>query len=71
MSSFLKPIFGLILTILSINTFSQLDTEHYIPPLFGREDQGTHYIVLSTHSTIPFDVTITVNSAQRAPSIPH
>jgi len=43
-------------------TFAQLDVEHYIPPMFGREDEGTHYIVLSTPSTTPFDVTITDGS---------
>ncbi len=42
--------------------FAQLDTKHYIPPMFGREDEGTHYIVLSTPSTTPFDVTITDGS---------
>lgn len=39
-------------------TYAQLDTKHYIPPLFGREDLGTHYIVLSTTEATPFDVTI-------------
>jgi subtilisin-like proprotein convertase family protein len=48
--------------MLGVESFAQLDTKHYLPALFGREDQGTHYIVLSTHSTIPFDVTITDGS---------
>lgn len=42
--------------------FSQLDTRHYVPPVYGREDYGTHYIVLSTPEDIPFDVTITDGS---------
>jgi subtilisin-like proprotein convertase family protein len=53
---------GLALVAIAPNLFSQLDTEHYIPPMFGREDEGTHYIVLSTPSSTPFDVTITDGS---------
>ena len=45
--------------VIALDASAQLDTEHYIPPLFGREDQGNHYIVLSTPSATPFDVTIT------------
>lgn len=51
----------LLIGFISIFQFSasaQLDTKHYIPPLFGREDEGTHYIVLSTPETTPFTVTI-------------
>src|SRR5687768_10974392 len=47
-----------VLMMLGVESFAQLDTRHYFPPLFGREDQGTHYIVLSTHSATPFDVTV-------------
>lgn len=59
MKSVLKSILWTWLTLWSFQANSQLDTDHYFPPLFGREDQGTHYLVLSTHSTIPFDVTVT------------
>lgn len=43
-------------------SFSQLDTKHYFPALFAKEDYGTHYLVLSTHSSVPFDVTVTDGS---------
>ncbi|MBN2667711.1 MAG: T9SS type A sorting domain-containing protein [Bacteroidales bacterium] len=42
----------------SLNLWAQLSTKHYIPPVFGREDLGCHYLVLSTPSSVPFDVTI-------------
>ena len=60
-----KLTFGLALFIISLipmNALAQLDVEHYIPPVFGREDEGTHYIVLSTPNSIPFPVTITDGS---------
>jgi hypothetical protein len=50
------------LVVFTPDSFSQLDTKHYIPPMFGREDTGDHYIVLSTPNTTPFDVTITDGS---------
>jgi subtilisin-like proprotein convertase family protein len=62
MNSFFKSILSAFLLLISYQSFSQLDTDHYFPPLFGREDQGTHYLVLSTHSSIPFDVTVTDGS---------
>jgi len=52
----------LVFFTLALQSFSQLATEHHIPPLFGREDKGSHYIVLSTPSTTPFSVTITDGS---------
>ncbi len=51
-----------LLTLLSAglnSVVAQLDTKHFIPPMFAREDFGTHYIILSTPEAIPFDVTIT------------
>ena len=36
-----------------------MDVKHYIPPLFGREDLGCHYLTLSTPKPTPFPVTIT------------
>jgi hypothetical protein len=51
-----------ILLLFVPDSFAQLDTKHYIPPMFVREDTGDHYIVLSTPSTVPFDVTITDDS---------
>ncbi|MCH2233368.1 MAG: T9SS type A sorting domain-containing protein [Crocinitomicaceae bacterium] len=50
------------LALLPFAGLAQLDTKHYVPPMFGREDLGTHYIVLSTPEAIPFDVTITDGS---------
>ncbi|MFT4602511.1 MAG: hypothetical protein ACI857_002697, partial [Arenicella sp.] len=55
-------LFGFAVFFSAPSLFAQLDTKHYIPPMFGREDEGTHYIVLSTPSTTPFDVTITDGS---------
>jgi gliding motility-associated-like protein len=51
-----------IISLIPIQALAQLDVEHYVPPLFGREDKGTHFIVLSTPSTTPFVVTITDGS---------
>jgi len=41
---------------------AQLATEHYVPPMFGRQNTGSHYILLSTPSDNPFNVTITDGS---------
>lgn len=62
MKSILTQTLTGIVFLISFFSQAQLDTDHYFPPLFGREDQGTHYLVLSTHSTIPFDVTVTDGS---------
>ena len=48
-----------IIALIPTQALAQLDVEHYIPPVFGREDKGTHYIVLSTPNAAPFTVTIT------------
>jgi len=51
-----------IISLIPLNALAQLDVEHYIPPVFGREDEGTHFIVLSTPNSIPFPVNITDGS---------
>lgn len=51
-----------IVSLIPMHAVAQLDVEHYIPALFGREDKGDHYIVLSTPTTTPFVVTITDGS---------
>lgn len=51
-----------LLSLLPVPLFAQLDKTHYIPPMYGREDFGCHYIVLSTPSATPFTVTITDGS---------
>jgi len=51
-----------LISLIPTNALAQLDVEHYIPALFGREDKGTHYIVLSTPTATPFVVTITDGS---------
>jgi|GEM_PF-2392449 len=38
--------------------YGQLDTKHYILPMFGREYLGDHYLILSTNETAHFDVII-------------
>jgi len=48
-----------IISLVPTQALAQLDVEHYIPPVFGRENKGTHFIVLSTPNTSPFPVTIT------------
>ena len=47
-----------VLSLIPLETLAQLDVSHYIPPIFGRENKGSHYIVLSTPETTPFVVTI-------------
>jgi subtilisin-like proprotein convertase family protein len=59
MKNFLSLLMLAIACFFVSTTYSQLDDTHYIPPMFGREDYGDHYIVLSTPSATPFDVTIT------------
>ena len=49
-------------SLIPLKALAQLDVEHYIPPVFGRENKGTHYVVLSTPNSIPFPVTITDGS---------
>lgn len=41
----------LLLVFTSLNGYSQLDTIHYLPPLFGRTNVDQHYISISTLST--------------------
>ena len=50
------------ISLIPTQALAQLDVEHYIPAVFGREDKGDHVIVLSTPTTIPFVVTITDGS---------
>lgn len=49
----------LFISLIPLQIAAQLDVEHYVPPLFGREDKGDHYVVLSTPATAPIVVTIT------------
>jgi subtilisin-like proprotein convertase family protein len=55
-------LFFFVLFAIPFQSIAQLATEHYIPPMFGREDKGEHYIVLSTPSTTSFNVSITDGS---------
>ncbi|MGB0881633.1 MAG: T9SS type A sorting domain-containing protein [Vicingaceae bacterium] len=48
-----------LIALIPTQALAQLDVQHYIPPVFGRQDQGTHFIVLSTPNSTPFPVTIT------------
>lgn len=57
-----SQLFLFFILLFPLHGFAQLATEHYIPPMFGREDKGEHYIVLSTPSTTPFNVSITDGS---------
>ncbi len=42
-----------------LTTFAQLDTKHYIPPMYGRSQVDQHWLLLSTPETTPFNVTVT------------
>ncbi|MBL4706048.1 MAG: hypothetical protein JKY54_16095, partial [Flavobacteriales bacterium] len=48
-----------VFLFIGIKSQAQLDVKHYIPPVFGRENYGCHFAVLSTPSITPFNVTIT------------
>ncbi|MCH2234834.1 MAG: gliding motility-associated C-terminal domain-containing protein [Crocinitomicaceae bacterium] len=52
--------FGFLFLLLFLGqvTVAQLDVLHYIPPLYGRTNVQNHYIVISTPSTGPVDVTV-------------
>lgn len=45
--------------LFSVNVFGQLDVKHYIPPMHARTLAGTHYLVLGTPVSTPFNVTVT------------
>ncbi len=54
----------LIFLIASIDLLAQLDTRHYIPPFYGREDRAEGggddiYLIVSTPKTTPFQVKVT------------
>ncbi|MBD3638005.1 MAG: gliding motility-associated C-terminal domain-containing protein [Crocinitomicaceae bacterium] len=49
---------------------AQLDTKHYIPPMFGKEDLGTHYLVLGTPVTSTFNVTVKDGAGNIITTIP-
>ena len=42
----------------AILVHAQLDTKHYIPPMYAKSDPGTHYLVLATPVQNTFDVTV-------------
>ncbi|MBK6836031.1 MAG: T9SS type A sorting domain-containing protein [Bacteroidetes bacterium] len=58
----MSSLFLALLLTFSVQTFAQLDVKHFIPPLFGREDKGCHYLTLSTPQTNAFPVTVTDGS---------
>lgn len=57
-----KLFFLVILLIVNLCGFAQLDVKHYIPPLYGRTNVQNHYMILSTPSTAP--VTVDVKNGQ-------
>jgi len=59
MTSLIKTFLFFTVVLSACTAYCQLDVKHYIPPVFGREDFGCHYAVLSTPSITPFNVTIT------------
>ncbi|UII30120.1 putative Ig domain-containing protein [Fulvivirga ulvae] len=67
--------FLLFFLITSINVYGQLDTKHYIPPFYGREDRADGasediYLVISTPQTTVFDVTVTDGAGNPLPFSP-
>ena len=50
-------IFALIILMSTQLSFGQLDTKHFIPPLYGRTNVQDHYMILST----PTAAAVTVN----------
>ncbi len=64
MRKFFKSVLFASSLFVSLFASAQLDTRHYIPPMYGREDQATGggediYLLISTPQTTAFDVTIT------------
>ena len=51
-------------------TNAQLDTKHYIPPMFGKEDLGEHYLVLGTPVNSTFNVTVKDGAGNLIATIP-
>ncbi|MGB6035004.1 MAG: IgGFc-binding protein, partial [Cryomorphaceae bacterium] len=50
-----------------VSVHAQLDTQHFIPPFYGREDRAEDagediYLIISTPQTTPFEVTVTDGS---------
>ncbi|MFT7611852.1 MAG: subtilisin-like proprotein convertase family protein/uncharacterized protein affecting Mg2+ [Parvicellaceae bacterium] len=62
MKTLLKLIAIAAFVFIGLTSQAQLDVKHYMPPVFGREDFGCHFAVLSTPSITPFNVTITDGS---------
>ena len=48
-----------ILSFMAKDTFAQLDSVHYLPPMHARVDWGPQYLYISTPEKTPFPVTIT------------
>lgn len=51
-------------------SYAQLDTKHYIPPVFGKEDLGEHYLVLGTPVSSSFNVTVSDGAGNLIATIP-
>lgn len=62
----MKKYLFLLLFLLSLKSFAQLDREHWFPPMFDRasgDDSGTFQsIYISTNETVPFSVSIYHNN---------
>ncbi|MEM6829801.1 MAG: IgGFc-binding protein [Bacteroidota bacterium] len=60
----MRNLLSALLLVTTLSVLAQLDTRHYIPPMYAREDPATGtgediYLILSTPQTDPFEVTIT------------
>ncbi|MEM9297446.1 MAG: Ig-like domain-containing protein, partial [Bacteroidota bacterium] len=72
MKGFLISVFFLITFS---NVYSQLDTRHYIPPFYGREDLAEGggediFLLISTPQTVAFDVIVTDGAGNPLPFSP-
>ncbi|UKN01138.1 gliding motility-associated C-terminal domain-containing protein [Paracrocinitomix mangrovi] len=63
-------LFALMFLLCFSSAYGQLDTKHYIPPLYGREDLGTHYLVLGTPISNTFNVTVEDGAGNLIMTIP-
>ena len=56
--------------LLSVKGIAQLDTKHFIPPMHARVQEGTHYLVLGTPVSTPFNVTVQDGAGNLIMTIP-
>lgn len=53
---------SVIIILLGVPLYAQLDTIHWIPPCHARADRGQQYLYLTTPEPIPFQVSLSTGS---------